>query len=97
MKVGFFFYIRITIIRSTMIRLRKYRNKQTGQRVIEVEDLSFLFDRNHFNWISRHFYNYKCKRACKKADKVLVPNDQLAYELTKYYFVPKYKIYLKNK
>ena len=80
-----------------MIHLKKYRNKQTGQRVIEVEDLSFLFDRNRFNWISRHFYNYRHKKACKKADKVIVPNEQLAYELTKYYFVPKYKIFLENR
>ena len=96
MKVGLFFYIRIFKIHSAMIRLKKYRNKKTGQRVIELEDLSFLFDRNRFNWLSRHFYNYRCKKACRKADKILVPNEQLAYEVTKYYFVPKYKIYLNS-
>jgi hypothetical protein len=78
-----------------MIKLKKYKDKKSGKRYVEVTDLSFLSDRERFNWLSRHYYHWRHKRAFKKADKVIVRNENLAYEVVKYYFVPKYKVYQK--
>lgn len=79
-----------------MVKLKKYKNKKTGARYVEVTDLSFLNDRNRFNWLSRHFNHLRHKKACKKADRIIVRSEKLAADLVKYYFVPKYKITLKD-
>ena len=73
-----------------MDRFRKYR--QNGKRYVEVNDLSFLYEREGFSWCSRHFSSVRCKRACLKADCIIVHSDKLAAEVVRYYFIPKSRI-----
>lgn len=77
--------------------IKKYKDKKTGKTIVEINDLSFLADRNHrYNWLQRHFYNRRYKRACKKADKILALDNDIAFDINRYYFIPKYKIKVKN-
>lgn len=76
--------------------MKKYRDKGTGIRVVEVSDLSFLRDRNHrYGWFRRHYKHHRLRRALKKAGKVIAANPDVATDIVRYYFVPKDKISIK--
>lgn len=76
--------------------MKKYTDKD-GCRVVEVDDLSYLSDRNHpYNWFQRHFHHHRLRIALKKADRVIVPDSQTAIDIVRYYFVPKNRIIVKK-
>lgn len=78
--------------------MKKYKEKGTGRRVVEVDDLSFLRERNHpYGWLKRHYLHKRCKRAVKKADLVLARDSVVAKEISMYYFTPKSKIRILGK
>lgn len=80
-----------------MCVMKKYRDKKSGMRVVEVQDLSFLSDRNHrYGWIRRHYFNLRHKRACRKADIIITPDDQTAFDVSRYYFIPKSRITIRH-
>lgn len=68
--------------------MKEYRNHE-GRRVLQIESLAFLYQREGYNWLQRHWLNIKHKRAIRRADIIKVPDPQTAYELEKYYFVPR--------
>lgn len=71
---------------------RKHR-----KRVVEVDDLSFLSDRNHrYNWLQRHYYHRKLKRRLRKAATIVARNEKVATDLHRYYFVPMSRVTLKS-
>lgn len=73
--------------------MRKFIDESTGEKVVEVSDLSYLKDRNHpYNWFQRHYHHHRLRIALRKADRVLAANDTVATDLVRYYFVPKDKI-----
>ena len=73
--------------------MRFYREYATGRLVVEVDDLSFLKDRNHkWGWFRRHFNHFRLKFARMRADRVYVPSCEVAVDLVRYYFFPKDKI-----
>lgn len=73
--------------------MKKYTDYTINRRLIEVNDLSFLSDRNHhYGWFRRHYRHHKLRRALKKADKVMAKDKSVATDLVRYYFVPKEKI-----
>ena len=77
--------------------VKKYKEKDTGSRVVEVEDLSFLKDRDHpYGWFKRHSRHHRLRRALKKADRVIAADGIVAVDLVKYYFVSKEKIVVKD-
>lgn len=77
--------------------MKKYRDKITGIRIVEVDDLSYLSDRNHpYNWFQRHYHHHRLRRALKKAGKVVADNPEVACDIVRYYFVPKEKIAVKD-
>lgn len=77
--------------------MRHYIIKIDGHKVAPVEDLSFLSQRHHrYNWLQRHYYNIRYKRACRKADYVIVNNDDVANDVVKYYFIPRSKIVIRR-
>lgn len=76
--------------------MKKYKNKKSGKRVVEVGDLSFISDRNHgYGWLGLHFRHHRLRLALKRADKVIAADQQSAKDVVKYYFVPKDKIVIK--
>lgn len=77
--------------------MKKYKDKKTGKRVVEVEDLTFLSDRNHpYNWFQRHYHHHRLRLALKKAEKVIAFNQKVATDVVRYYFVSKEKITIKD-
>ena len=76
--------------------MKKYKDKKSGKRVVEVGDLSFISDRNHgYGWLRLHLKHHRLRRALKRADKVIAADQQSAKDVVKYYFGPKDKIVLK--
>jgi len=73
--------------------MKKYTDAKTGEKIVEVYDLSFLRDRNHpYSWLKRHFLHFRLKFALWKADRVYAKDTIIGVDLVRYYFVPKEKI-----
>ena len=73
--------------------MRKYIDSQTGEKIVEISDISFLENRNHpYNWLQRHYYHFRLKIWLRNVDRVLVSDDRTAFNVSRYYFVPKEKI-----
>ena len=76
--------------------MKKYTDKD-GRRVIEVEDLTFISDRDYpYNWFQRHFHHHRLRLALKKADIVVAADPQVAVDLVRYYFIPKDMIVIRD-
>ena len=76
---------------------KKHNDYRISGRMVEVEDLSFLSDRNHrYGWFRRHFRHHMLRRALKKAEKIVACNPKTATDLVRYYFVPKDRITLND-
>lgn len=68
-----------------------------SKRQIEVNDLSFLSDRDHrYGWIRRHYKHHRLRRALKKQRTVIASNPEVAYDLRRFYFLPKERITLRQ-
>jgi hypothetical protein len=67
--------------------IKIYKDPRTGSRIVEIYDLSYIGNRNHeFGWFGLHFRHFRIKILLKWADKVYVPDYQVAVDLVKYYF-----------
>lgn len=90
-KTGVFyarFYIKI------MLRSMKCY-KQNGKRVVEIDDLTFISNRNHrLGWLGLHFTHFRIKFALCRADMVIVPDETVAWDVFRYYFFPKDRIFI---
>ena len=73
--------------------IKIYKDYKTGRRVVEIYDLSYIGDRNHeFGWVGLHFRHFRTHLLLKWADKVYVPDCDVAIDLVRYYFYPRKKI-----
>ena len=69
--------------------------KENGKRVVEINDLSFISNRNHkLGWLGLHFAHFRIKFALSRADKVIVPDVSVAWDVFRYYFFPKERIFI---
>lgn len=76
--------------------MKKYKDKKTGIRVVEVNDLSFLRERDHrYGWFKRHYKHLRIRRALRKAGKVVAADQVVAADIARYYRVSKEKINIK--
>ena len=76
--------------------MRIYIDKK-GRRVIEVNDLSYLKERDHrYNWFQRHWRHHRIRISIKKADIVVVPDPETAFDVGRFYFIPKEKIVIRS-
>lgn len=77
-----------------MVRMMKKNSVYNASRsVVTVHDLSFLSDRNHrYGWIRRHYKHFRLRRALRKAKEIIVADPKVATEITRYYFIPKDRI-----
>ena len=74
-----------------------YTDKATGQRIVEVTDISFLCEREHpYNWLKRHIIHHRLRLALKRVDKVIVHDSQTAENIHRFYFIPKNLILIKS-
>ena len=76
--------------------MKEYRD-DIGRRVLHIESLAFLYQREDYNWLQRHWLSIRHKIAICRADIIMVPDPQTAYELEKYYFVPRETIVVESK
>ena len=68
-----------------------------SKRQIEVNDLSFLSDRDHrYGWIRRHYKHHRLRRALKKQRPIIASTPEVAYDLRRFYFLPKERISLRQ-
>lgn len=75
----------------------RYIDKLTGEKVAEVESLSFLCEReNGYGWLKLHFHHFRMHLAIRWADCFVVADETVAADLVRYYFVPKEKIRIRN-
>jgi len=77
--------------------MKKYKDSE-GRKIVEVDDLSYLSDRNHgYSWFQLHKMHHLTGWAVRRADLVLVPNETVAKDVVKYYLIPKEKVVIKGK
>ena len=73
--------------------MKKYTEAQTGKKVVEIYDLSFLKEKEHpYGWLRRHFLHFRMKFMLKRADIIYVQDATTGIDLVRYYFIPKDKI-----
>ena len=80
-----------------MVKMKKNNDYRTSRRCVEVIDLSFLSDRNHrYGWLRRHYKHYRLRRALRKARTIVAADPKVATEITRYYFIPKNRINIRQ-
>lgn len=71
---------------------RNIRKAVGVKSVVTIHDLIFVSYPDTYNWIDRHLYNIKFRRACRQADRIIAVSKCTARDIVKYYFTPKQKI-----
>ncbi len=80
-----------------MAKMKRIRDYKASRRSVEVVDLSFLSDRNHrYGWLRRHYKHYRLRRALRKARTIVAADSKVAAEITRYYFIPKSRINIRQ-
>ena len=78
--------------------INTYRDPKTGLKIAEIHDLSFISDRGHgLGWLGLHLRHFRIKILLKWAEKVYVPDCNVAIDLVKYYFYPSRNIVVDRK
>lgn len=60
--------------------------------VVTIHDLIFIHTPQYYHWIDRQIYNYKFRRACQCADRVIAVSEYTKQEIMHYYHTPEEKI-----
>ena len=60
--------------------------------IVTVHDLIFIHTPQYYHWIDRQIYNYKFRRACRCADRVIAVSEYTKQEIMHYYHTPESKI-----
>lgn len=61
-------------------------------QISEFDDLSFLYDPDHFSWLERHILNIGIKRQIRGCEPITAHSEKVAEQLHRYYRVPKERI-----
>ena len=73
--------------------MKSVKDYKASKRRVEVFDLSFVSDRNHrYGWLRRHYKHIRLRRALKKAKDIVATDPETAAAITRYYFIPKDRI-----
>lgn len=60
--------------------------------IVTVHDLIFIHTPQYYHWIDRQIYNFKFRRACLCADRVIAVSEYTKQEIMHYYHTPESKI-----
>ena len=60
--------------------------------LVTMHDLIFIHTPQYYHWIDRKIYNYKFRRACQCADRVIAVSEYTKQEIMHYYHTPEEKI-----
>jgi hypothetical protein len=73
--------------------MRRYTDSETGETVVEVTDLSFLKNPSHpFGWFRRHFLHHWLKWALRHSDRIVAADEETAFDIHRFYFIPRERI-----
>ena len=73
--------------------MKRYADKTTGERILEVSDLSFLKEREHpYGWFRRHRLHFGLHLAVRWADRIKASDEETADDLVRFYFIPREKV-----
>lgn len=65
--------------------------------MVEVNDLSFIKDRDHrYGWVKRHYRHFRLRRALRKAKSIVAADPDVAFDISRYYFIPKERITVRS-
>lgn len=67
-------------------------NNARCRSVVTLHDLIFIHCPEYYHWIDRKIYNYKFRRACRNADRVIAVSEYTKREIMHYYNTPESKI-----
>ena len=77
--------------------MRRYTDSLTGDTVIQVNDLSFLKNPSHpYGWFRRHFLHHWLKWALKHSDRIVAADEDTAFDIHRFYFIPHENIQVKS-
>ncbi len=72
------------------------RKKAMGDKrtryIVTIHDLIFLHTPQYYHWTDRQIYNFKFRRACQCADRVIAVSEYTKREIMHYYHTPEEKI-----
>ena len=72
------------------------RQKRQGRGrckyVVTIHDLIFIHTPQYYHWIDKQIYNFKFRRACRCADRIIAVSEYTKQEIMHYYQVPEEKI-----
>lgn len=72
---------------------RKMKADSKGCKyIVTVHDLIFIHTPQYYHWIDRQIYNFKFRRACRCADRVIAVSEYTKQEIMHYYHTPESKI-----
>ena len=60
--------------------------------IVTVHDLIFIHTPQYYHWIDRQIYNFKFRRACLCADRIIAVSEYTKQEIMHYYHTPESKI-----
>lgn len=60
--------------------------------VVTIHDLIFLRCPQYYHWIDRKIYDYKFRRACQDADRVIAVSEFTKRDIMDFYHIPEQKI-----
>ena len=83
---------RIDIFHGLSNELPLNIRKAKCRSVVTIHDLIFLHYPKYYHWIDRKIYDFKFRRACSNADRVVAVSEFTKREIMKYYGTPEAKI-----
>ena len=80
-----------------MLKMNAMKDFKSLKRVVEVNDVSFLSNRNHrYGWLRRHYKHFRLRRSLRKAKEIIARDQKVADEIVRYYFVSRDRITLRQ-
>ena len=83
---------RIDIFHGLSNELPLNIRKAKCRSVVTIHDLIFLHYPKYYHWIDRKIYDFKFRRACSNADRVIAVSEFTKREIMEYYGTPEAKI-----
>ena len=83
---------RIDIFHGLSNELPLNIRKAKCRSVVTIHDLIFLHYPKYYHWIDRKIYDFKFRRSCSDADRVIAGSEFTKREIMKYYGTPEAKI-----
>lgn len=77
---------------GTPEKRKKLFGEKRSKYIVTIHDLIFLHTPQYYHWIDRKIYNYKFRKACEHADRIIAVSEYTKQEITGYYHIPEKKI-----